>query len=139
MTVGYIKYRSDYKYQLANRYELQTSIIPPLEVDNNFVALSVRGKLVVKKGYAWDGPSGPFVDTKKNLRASLVHDALYQLMRREFLETRVFRKAADELFRDLCKEDGVSTVTANIYYRGLRRFGRPNASPERKKKVRRAP
>ena len=101
MTIGYIKYRSDYKYQLANKYELYTSITPPQKIESDFLDLSLSGKLVVKKGYAWDGPSGPVIDTKENLRASLVHDALYQLMRRDFLKTRTYRKAADELFRDM--------------------------------------
>ena len=31
------------------------------------------------------------------------------------------------------------SVTANIYYKALRRFGKPATSPENKKKVRRAP
>jgi hypothetical protein len=33
------------------------------------------------KGYAWNGPSGPTLDTRNFMRGSLVHDALYQLMR----------------------------------------------------------
>ncbi|MAG33921.1 MAG: hypothetical protein CL908_23825 [Deltaproteobacteria bacterium] len=125
MTIGYIRYRSDYKYQLASKYELATSIIPPGTIESDFIDLSPSGKRVVKKGYAWDGPSGLVIDTKENLRASLVHDAFYQLIRRDFLKSRTFRKAADKLFRDLCKEDGVSSVRANIYYRVLRRFGKP--------------
>ena len=139
MTIGHIKYRSNYKYQLANKYELDTSIIPPQKIESDFVDLSSSGKLIVKKGYAWDGPSGPVIDTRQNLRASLVHDALYQLMRRGFLKARRYRKVSDKLFRDICKEDGVSSVSANLYYKALRRFGKPAVSPEHKKVVRRAP
>ena len=73
------------------------------------------------------------------MRASLVHDALYQLMRQEHLKTRTWRKAADRVFRDLCKEDGVSGYRANIWYKALRKFGKPAASPEGKKKIRKAP
>ena len=139
MTTGYIRYRSEYKYQLASDYRIDIGIIPDEGILTDFIELDGEGKLEVKNGYAWDGPSGPVIDTVENLRASLVHDALYQLMRNEELNTRTHRKAADEIFRDLCKEDGVSTFAANIYYKALRRHGKPAASPENKKRVSRAP
>ena len=73
------------------------------------------------------------------MRASLVHDALYQLMRNKELNARTHRKTADGLFRDICKDDGVSSFRADVYYRALRKFGKPAASPENKKKIHRAP
>ena len=97
------------------------------------------GNICIKKGYAWDGPSGPVKDTKKNMRASLVHDALYQLMRNEDLTSRTHRKAADQEFKDICKADGVSNSKASTYYKALRKFGKPAASPKNKKKIVRAP
>lgn len=139
MTASSILYRAEYKYQLARAYVVTTAIYPHEDIETDFVDLSTAGRLVVKKGYAWDGPSGPIVDTRENLRASLVHDALYQLMRRDFLKSRTHRKSADQIFRDLCKEDGVSSVRANVYYRALRRFGKPSASPQNKRVVHRAP
>ena len=138
-TKGYIKYRSDYKYQLAFDYEISISIIPKSDIKTEFIDLDNHGKMVVKKGYSWDGPSGPVIDTKKNLRASLVHDALYQLMRNEKLKARTHRKAADQIFKDICRKDGVSRFWASRFYKALRRFGKPAASPEKKKKVFRAP
>jgi hypothetical protein len=99
----------------------------------------MAGDLLIKEGYAWDGPSGPVKDTEENMRGSLVHDALYQLMRNKEISARTHRKAADQLFKDLCKADGVSNFTASVYYKALRKFGRPAASPQNKKKVHRAP
>ena len=139
MTRGYIRYRGDYKYQLASEYRIKITILPTEDIATDFIDLNVDGELKVKNSYAWDGPSGPVIDTKENLRASLVHDALYQLMRLEKLKSRTYRKTADKIFRNICKKDGVSSVTANIYYNALRRFGKPATSPENKKKVRRAP
>ncbi len=138
-TKGYIRYRADYKYQLANDYSISISIKPKSSIDTDFISLDVHGKLLVKKGYAWDGPSGPVIDTDENMRASLVHDALYQLMRNKYLVTRTHRKAADQLFKDICKEDGISNIRASIYYKALRKFGKPAASPQNKKTVHRAP
>jgi hypothetical protein len=138
-TKGFIRYRSDYKYQLAEGYEIKTLIRPNAAIKTDFIDLNVAGNLLVKKAYAWDGPSGPVKDTPENMRASLVHDALYQLMRIKELNARTHRKTADIQFMEICKEDGVSSRTANLWYRGLRRFGKPAASPENKKNVVRAP
>ena len=138
-TRGYIRYRAKYKYQLANNYKIVIPIQPKFDIETEFIALDTNGNLLVKQGYAWDGPSGPVIDTEKNMRASLVHDALYQLMRNEELSTKAHRKAADQLFKDLCKEDGVSNFRASAYYKALRKFGRPAASPQNKRIVHRAP
>lgn len=138
-TEGYIRYRADYKYQLANDYKITISIEPHSDIETDFIDLNTNGNLLVKKGYAWDGPSGPVIDTEENMRASLVHDALYQLMRNKELSSRTHRKAADKLFKKMCKEDGVSNLRASAYYKALRKFGKPAASPQNKKKVHRAP
>ena len=138
-TRNYIRYRTDYKYQLAENYAIDVPVLPNADIKTDFIELDIIGQLTIKKGYAWDGPSGPVIDTDENMRASLVHDALYQLMRQQHLSTRTWRKAADEVFRDLCKQDGVSGYRANIWYKALRRFGKPAASPEGKKKIRKAP
>ena len=139
MTRGYIRYRGDYKYQLASEYRIKIKIMPAEDIVTDFIDLDATGELKVKNAYAWDGPSGPVIDTKENLRASLVHDALYQLMRLEKLNSRNHRKTADRIFRNICKRDGVSSFRANIYYKALRKFGKPAASPENKKKIHRAP
>jgi len=138
-TRRYIRYRSDYKHQLAEDYVVDIPVLPNADIQAEFIELDIIGRMTVKAGYAWDGPSGPVIDTEENMRASLVHDALYQLMRQGHLKAHTWRRTADQLFRDMCKEDGVSSVTANVWYRALRRFGKPAASPAGKKKVRRAP
>jgi len=133
-----IVYRSGYKYQLAEPY-VQQIIIKRMEVDHDFIKLTKGGTLTVKKGYAWDGPSGPLADTKEHMRASLVHDALYQLMREGDLNAEGHRKKADRLFAVMCEEDGVWWPVARAYYAALQAFGKPSATPESKKKIRRAP
>lgn len=138
-TKGYIRYRSDYKYQLAKAYQIKIPIKPRSAIATEYIDLDTQGNLEVKNGYAWDGPSGPVKDTKENLRASLIHDALYQLMRHEKLSSRTHRKASDQLFKDICKADGVSNFWASIYYKGLRKYGKPAASPQNKQEILRAP
>lgn len=72
-----IKFRSGYKYQLAEDYQVQTSITQISRIDIEFIALDETGKLTIRSGYAWDGPSGPMIDTANAMRGSLVHDSCY--------------------------------------------------------------
>ncbi len=129
----------DTKYQLASDYSIKTSIRPKKPVDGKFIKLDKTGHLTVVEGYAWDGPSGPVIDTKENLRASLVHDALYQLMRNRHLTAKAHKDKADKLFKKICIEDGVRRATAHIYYLGLKLGGKPHTDPKNRKKVHRAP
>lgn len=139
MTDSYIEYRSGYKYQLAEDYSIDISIKPPKDIDTQFISLTTNGCLLIKSGYAWDGVSGPVLDTDNNLRASLVHDALYQLMRRRKISKGKYKDVADKLFRKMCKEDGVLSPIAQAYYEVLKKLGSPAADPKNVKQVKRAP
>lgn len=141
MAEQHIHYRSDYKYQLAKDYAVQTTLQYATinGIKTEFITLTSSGLLTVKEGYAWDGCSGPTVDDCTNMRASLVHDALYQLMRVELLNPQLWRKIADRLFRRHCRQDGMPWWRAWYYYRGVRIGGRSSAAPGNKKEVIRAP
>ena len=123
-----IKYKKGYKYQLVERWSISTDLRPDhIVVLNPFLFLDVDGKLCIQAGYAWDGPSGPAIDTKNFMRGSLVHDALYQLMRENLLSFS-FRKQADEELNRICLEDGMSKLRAWWVYQGVRFGGGPFAS-----------
>jgi len=139
MTKPFIRFRSGYKYQLASDYSIKITIKPKKDVNGRFIKLDTKGNLTVVYGYAWDGPSGPVEDTPENMRASLVHDALYQLMRNRHLTAKQHKDKADKLFKKICIQDGVPRVTAQIYYLGLKLGGKPSTDPKNKKKVQRAP
>ena len=117
-----IRYRGGYKYQLVDDYCTQVTPKPEKFILTPFVRLDLDGYLYIVSGYAWDGPSGPAIDTSNFMRGSLVHDALYQLMRLGHLEAGKHRKMADEDLRRLCLEDGMSSIRAWWVYQGVR-FG----------------
>ena len=133
-----IKYKGAYKYQLVDDYLVKLDTTCTFEAKNDFIDFQANGDLKIKAGYAWDGPSGPVLDTVENMRASLVHDALYQLLREEWFPA-MFRKKADQIFRDMCITDGVNRFRAWTWYYALRVGGNPAASPENQKKVNVAP
>ena len=128
-----IKYRAGYKYQLAESYTVAVRIFPNEPVLSEFILLGLDGVLTINAGYAWDGPSGPTVDTKNFMRGSLVHDALYQLMREGRLDAEVWRDHADCLLRDMCVEDGMSQARAWWVHRAVMRCGGPSADPNNNK------
>lgn len=87
-------------------------------------------KMIVCAGYAWDGASGPAINTKNSLRATLVHDVLYQSMREGGLRfTEDSRKWADREFLLILKEDGMVLLRRRIWHGVVRAFGKPNAQP----------
>ena len=117
-----------YKYQLLEPYSHRTNIPNPgIESADGWVTLLCDTTLLVKKGYVWDGPSGPTIDTKNFMRGSLVHDALYQLMREGKLDPTLRRKQADLLLYNICVEAGMSRARAGYVYRSLRIFGGKHA------------
>ncbi len=129
--MAHIEYKKGYKYQLYTNYELETSIKPDADVEMKFIALTAQGKLTIKKGYAWDGPSGPAVDTDNFMRGSLVHDALYELMRYDELDPDTCKHKADQIMKELCIQDGMSKLRAWWVFKGVDWFGGRSTKRER--------
>ena len=134
-----IAYRGGYKYQLQEGYSLEINIRPAAAVANDYIALDPQGALRIAKGYAWDGPSGPTLDTANFMRGSLVHDALYQLMREGLLGHTLHREAADRILQSLCLEDGMTALRAWWVYQGVCLFGNPASEPAQQRPVLWAP
>ena len=122
------KKRRRYKYNLHADCEYQADIKVEEPCDLGFVKITEEGLLTVSKGYAWDGPSGPTIDTKNFMRGSLVHDALYQLIREKKIDEDQ-RKRADEILREICLEDGMSKIRAWWVFWGVYLFGSGAAKP----------
>lgn len=82
--------------------------------------------IVIPQGFESDGVStprflwatiSPAIDPR-TIRAGVAHDFIYRTQPPEWT-----RKQADEMFYDLCREDGLSWWTAQKAYLGLRLFG----------------
>jgi hypothetical protein len=124
------KYRDlrQYKYQLEAPYEykLDLSRFPVTNATPNDYIHFHANVMVLSAGYAWDGPSGPTIDTKTFMRGSLIHDALYQLLRERVVRVEHLHEArqyADELLREICLEDGMNRFRAWYVFWAVRYFG----------------
>jgi len=128
-----IRYKSGYKYQLAERYSHQLkSIRPDKEIETPWILLSRSGLITIKLSYAWDGASGPTIDTKSSMRGALVHDALAQLLRLGLLDIKWYH-AVNQEFHDICVEDGMFRWRAFLWMKAvdnLKFWTRPSSEPE---------
>ena len=144
-----IQYKKGYKYQLYKDYSVRTCITPKTKIiipethfSRPYIILDANGNLSIYRGYAWDGASGPTIDTSSTMRPALVHDALYQCLRQRgdhFQDVERVRELADNLFYRMCREDGMDWFRAKYFYWAVRLFGDYAASPKQKKRVLTAP
>lgn len=133
-----IKYKSGYKYQLIETYNVRLKIKPSKLIVSEYITLSKSGNLTIEKDYCWDGASGPAIDTKNFMRGSLVHDALYQLMCEGYISKK-WRKQADKELRRICLEDGMSKVRVSWVYWAVRTFAKRHSSIVKPKETLTAP
>jgi len=124
-----MKYRQGYKYQLSEDYAIQTDICPLRIFCNDYLGITDSGLLTIYKGYAWDGPSGPTWDTKTFIRGSLVHDAIYQLIRHNHV-AKEYKDYSDRLLQQICIEDGMNRIRAWYVYQAVKYFAGYAISPK---------
>jgi len=134
---NFIEYKQGYKYQLSKDHASNTGITG-YDVNTQYLRLLPSGILYIDDGYAWDGPSGPAIDTSNFMRGSLVHDAIYQLIRDGHLPSSC-RSEADNLLREHCMEDGMSWVRAWWVHKAVKYFARKAALPSRGRTIKKAP
>lgn len=75
-----VRYRDGYAFQLESPYQERTGITG-FQGGNLFVGIAPDGALTGAAGYAWDGATGVPVQLKSMVRAALLHDMGYQLIR----------------------------------------------------------
>lgn len=114
----YIHFSKGYKYWLRQTYRQRISIHPGQTIQTPFIELTHDGWLTIKRGYAWDGASGPTWDDSTNMRGSLVHDALAQLIRMGHLPRTMYHRT-NLLFRRMCRADGMNPIRAQLYFIGV--------------------
>ena len=96
------------KWRLKELLAVSTGVIG-YDINTRFIVLDETGLMLLKPEYAWDGASGPAIDTKNFMRGSAAHDAGYQLLHLGLLPMR-HRKQFDKMLRRICREDGMSHI-----------------------------
>ena len=120
-----MKYRKTriYKYVAHENETFETGIVGRM-YQNDYIMLNNSGSLIVKKGYRWDGSSSIAIDTPSSMSASMCHDAMYQLIREGALSIAHHKFTADEMYRDICLDYGMSKFRAWYQYKAVKKFGK---------------
>jgi len=126
-----------YKYEVVEYYSCQLKFILGYTVTDRYFSITDSGFLTVLPGYKWDGASGPTIDTRNTVRASCVHDVLYQCMRCRYLPQLV-KNASDKELSRIMKEDWKpktiaahwwNSIRSGYFYWGVRLFGAGACKP----------
>jgi hypothetical protein len=131
-------FKRGYKYQVARDYRIKLAVIPYQPICLPFVLMDTAGDTVIKTGYAWNGASGPTVDTRNTMTGSLVHDLLYQLIRLGLIDPK-YKAYADKLLKEICVEDGMNSIRAACWLWAVKTFGGPSCKPDAEPKEEVAP
>lgn len=121
----YIDYKHDiYKYKTRRPLQIGLSRFGEFpDVTTEYIAIE-NNVLFLKEDYAWNGASGPTIDTPSSMRASLFHDPIYQLLIEGELPSDCgYRLCGDNLLYCVCLEDGMWRFRAWYWYQGVRYFG----------------
>lgn len=127
-----------YKYRIATEPHIVMTPITGFEYEDHYIKLEKSGRLTMKIGYAWNGASGPTIDTKSSIAPSGEHDAFYQLLSMKVIPM-TFRKTVDEFFHQRLKECGMWSWRAWLWWRAVHRAGGPAARSTSDLKVHSAP
>lgn len=127
-TEGFCEYSAGYKYVLRRAMRVWTRLRPKEPIETDFVRLDVDGSLTLRAGYAWNGASGPTLDTVSTIRGSAAHDAIYQLLSLGLLEPHdEMRALGDQELAHICAKDGMWMARAGVWEWAVRTFGGRNA------------
>jgi hypothetical protein len=132
-----MKYREGYKYQLYQDERFVTAL-KGKHIVTDWIEVLPDGTVIGKRGYAWDGASGPTWDTKNSMRASLIHDIGYQLMR-EGLISLDWKEYFDGLFYLTLIHDGMNRLRALVWYNAVYSFGKNATLPVNDRPILEAP
>jgi len=146
-----IQYKEGFRFQLTKDTFTQTAIKPLDDIITEYIELYQNGFMILKWGYASDGPSGPcrwIADRmptwirKKYLKTiicgAFFHDGICQLIRMELLPS-FWRPQGDKEFKRINLNCGMSKFRAWYTYKAVKNAGSSHIDPKKKKLTLTAP
>lgn len=125
-TSGQMRFQRGFKYLLkggvtGDEWWVMTPIKGFEVTFRGFGQLYKDGKLSLRFGWGWDGPSGPTWDTKSSLPTSAVHDFFYLCTRKGWLPINL-KPEIDKFLMDLGRYHGMWFIRTRLWFRGVSMF-----------------
>lgn len=118
-----LKYIGGFKFQIIEDFIISIEGLNlDRDIKHEFMEFYTDGTLILKRGFAWDGPSGMTIQTKNSMIPSAVHDALYRLIRYGYLPL-TFKPISDKIFYKLLLRYGMHPWRAYVWFLSVRLFG----------------
>ena len=136
--VDKLYFTSGYKHMVERDMHVFLPWLTGYDLDLFHIRLKPTGWMTIKRGWGWDGCSGPTFDTKSTRRGGCVHDAVSYLMRREHIPTD-YKQLNDCAAYDQWLRDGMWKWRANLWLWALVHFGKGSVLPANKRVVKIAP
>ena len=133
-----------YRYQTTCFIRENTGILGRPFI-SPYISMDSKGVLTIRKGYMWNGASGPTIQTENSVYPTLIHDALYQALSQKLLTRKEWvlpayepllivhdylQEVADKLFLKLLKEYGMWWPRRRLWYRAVRLRGYKSSYPK---------
>ena len=134
-----IYYKKGFKYQLCTCYRTRTKIRLKRAILFETGNITKGGILTIYFLDACDGPSGPTIDSRKNMRAAWEHDFFMKLFRARLLSRKKWLGYVNKRFYRILLKDGMSKTKAYLYYKGGSFGARSASKPKNLKKVYHSP
>ena len=122
-----IKYKHGFKFYLAEDFALRIDDLPDANVLAMYKLQMAKGTLTICKGYMWDKG----IQDKRFIRAQLVQEAMYQLIRLGYLPYE-WRSKINAIYYGLMVEDGVPKLVAWLMKKWADVFGNVASNKSRK-------
>ena len=135
--------KKHHKYEIIQDRFIYTRITGR-RISHKYFELYEDGRLLVKRGYRYDGPSGFTVDTPSFMRGSCGHDIFFQCLRenlfmiivpngqkmKDMIEWQDLFTMANQELRRLCRVDGMMWPRYHWVYTAVQNFGKRHAIPK---------
>lgn len=116
------KLAGEYTFEFADEFGLSLRADPQGTHNPQALYTITETTLTAREGFKWDGASGPVLQTKNSIRATLVHDIMCEAIADgAFLPSS--RANADLILLELLLADGMSKYRANAWYTVVDAFG----------------
>ena len=112
-----------YSLDFAAEYGMSLQVNPQYNPPTDGALYTIsENQLTAFQGFRWDGATGPTLQPKSSVRATLVHDVMCAAIAQGAL-LRDSRANADLIFREILKADRMPKFRRDIWYLMVDAFG----------------